>query len=56
MKPLVGAEIQHHKINIGMGWDRIGVLVMLETYLIDLHLGTSYHMILPVAVPSKKPK
>jgi hypothetical protein len=56
MKPLVGDEFQHHKINIERGWNRVGGLVMLATFLIDLHLGTSSHTVLPVGVPSKDPE
>jgi hypothetical protein len=56
MKTLVGDEIQHHEINIGRGWDRVGGSIMLVTCLTDLHLGASSHMGLPVGVPSKEPE
>jgi hypothetical protein len=54
MKPLVGDEIQHREINIGRGWDRVGVSVTLVTFLMDLRLGASSHTVLPVCVPSKE--
>jgi hypothetical protein len=54
MKPLVGDEIKNYEINIGRGWDRVGGSVTLVTFLMDLHLGTSYHTFLPVGVPSKE--
>jgi hypothetical protein len=54
MKPLVDDEIQHRKINIGRGWDRLGGSVMFVTCLTELCLGASSHMVLPVGVPSKE--
>jgi hypothetical protein len=56
MKPLVCDEIQHHEINIGRVWDRAGASVMLGTCLMNLRLGSSSHMILPVGVPSNEPE
>jgi hypothetical protein len=55
MKPLVNDEIQHRKINIGRGWDRVGGLVMLEIYLTDLFLGAIFHTII-MDLPSKEPE
>jgi hypothetical protein len=45
MKPLVGDEIQHRKINIGRGGDRVGGSIMLATCLTDLRLGASFHTV-----------
>jgi hypothetical protein len=56
MKPLVGDEIQHLKINIGRVCDRAGGSVTLATYLTDLCLGANSHTVLPVGVPSKEPE
>ena len=55
MKPLVGDEIQHRKINIGRDWDRVGGSVTLETYLMELRLGASFHTII-MDLPSKEPE
>jgi hypothetical protein len=55
MKPLVGDEIQHHEINIGRGWDRVGGSVTLVTFLTDLRLGASFHIV-NVDLPSKEPE
>jgi hypothetical protein len=55
MKPLVGDEIQHREINIGRVWDRVGGSVTLETLLMELCLGASFHTI-NVDLPSKDPE
>jgi hypothetical protein len=55
MKPLVGDEIQCHEIKIGRGRDRAGGLVTLVTYLTDLCLGGSFHIVI-LDLPSKEPK
>jgi hypothetical protein len=55
MKPLVGDEIQCHKIKIGRGGDRAGGSVTLMTCLIDLRLGASFHVVI-VDLPSKETK
>jgi hypothetical protein len=54
MKPLVGDEIQHCKINIGRGWDKSSGSVTLLTYVMDLFLGIISHIFLPVRVPTKE--
>jgi hypothetical protein len=55
MKPLVGDEIQRHEINIGRGGHRAGGSVTLETFLTDLCLGASFHVV-NVDLPSKEPE
>jgi hypothetical protein len=55
MKPLVGDEIQHREIDIEMGRDRASGTVMMVTYLMDLHLGASFHIVI-VDLPSKEPE
>jgi hypothetical protein len=53
MKPLVGDEIQHCEINIGRGRDRAGGSVTLVTFLMNLRLGASFHVV-NVDLPSKE--
>jgi hypothetical protein len=55
MKPLVGAEIQRRKINIGRGGDRVGGSFTLVTCLTELRLGASFHAVI-LDLPSKEPK
>jgi hypothetical protein len=55
MKPLVGDEIQHCEIKIGRGRGREGGSVMLATYLMDLCLGASFHVVI-MDLPSKEPE
>jgi hypothetical protein len=55
MKPLVGDEIQRREIKLGRGEDRAGGSVMLVTYLMDLCLGASFHIVI-VDLPSKEPE
>jgi hypothetical protein len=55
MKPLVGDEIQRREIDIGRGGDSSGGSVTLVTYLMELHLGASFHIVI-VDLPSKEPE
>jgi hypothetical protein len=44
VKPLAGDEIQRHRINMKRGLDRAGGIVMLVTFIMDLHPSASSHM------------
>jgi hypothetical protein len=55
MKPLIGDEIQLREINIGRGGDKEGGSITLATFLVELHLGASFHAVI-VDLPSKEPE